>query len=125
MPPDETETPNPNFVPVQVAVTKRLRKELDATLQTLKEESTIPKGLMVASGVQHRDFSGDQEAPPPKRNSRERSIAITKIQEAIMWLGMDLKAMHEEGTPGTDNPYPKSYDPSSPVIEKTADRLKL
>jgi len=28
--------------------------------------------------------------------SRERSIAITKLQETIMWLGMDLKRLGEE-----------------------------
>jgi hypothetical protein len=56
----------------------------------------------------------------PTRKSRERSIAITKIQEAIMWLGMDLKDIGE-----TPSPYPHSYDPTSPVIEPTADNLKL
>lgn len=52
-------------------------------------------------------------------NSRERSLAITKLQESIMWLGMDLKRL------GAPNPYPHSYDPSSPVVEPTADGLKL
>ena len=41
-----------------------------------------------------------------------------------MWLGMDLKAMREEGL-HTESPYPSSYDPLSPVIEPTADNLKL
>ena len=50
---------------------------------------------------------------------RESSIAITKIQEAIMWLGMDLKRM------GNPNPYPESYNPESSVVEPTADGLKL
>jgi hypothetical protein len=27
--------------------------------------------------------------------SRERSLAITKLQEAIMWIGMDLKRLNE------------------------------
>lgn len=56
------------------------------------------------------------KASPP---SRERALSITKIQEAIMWLGMDLKRL------GGPNPYPHSYDPSSPVVEPTADNLKL
>lgn len=51
--------------------------------------------------------------------SRERSISIEKLQEAIMWLGMDLK---ERGTP---NPYPNSYDPTNAVVDPTADGLKL
>ena len=43
-----------------------------------------------------------------------------------MWLGMDLKAINEENpSPETANPYPQSYNPASPVIEPTADGLKL
>ena len=85
--------------------TKQLRKDLDEVLQRLKE------------------FTGELNSPPipteSQRKSRERSLAITKIQEAIMWLGMDLKAQN------TPNPYPQSYNPESPVIEPTADGLKL
>lgn len=51
--------------------------------------------------------------------TRERALAVTKIQEAIMWLGMDLKRLKEP------NPYPQSYDPGSTVVEQTADNLKL
>ena len=52
--------------------------------------------------------------------SRERSLAITKLQEAVMWLGMDLKRL------GNENPYPSSKDPSTgDKIEPTADGLKL
>ena len=36
---------------------------------------------------------------------REVSICITKLQEAVMWLGMDLKRI------GETNPYPNSKDP--------------
>ena len=70
---------------------KTFRRDLDVTLQLLK-------------------------ATPP---SRERALAITKIQEAIMWLGMDLKRL------GAPNPYPESYNPENPVVEPTADNLKL
>lgn len=53
-------------------------------------------------------------------NSRERSLAITKLQEGVMWLGMDLKRL------GEANPYPSSKDPSTGTkIEPTADNLKL
>jgi hypothetical protein len=52
--------------------------------------------------------------------SRERSLAITKLQEGIMWLGMDLKRLNEP------NPYPSSKDPSTgSKIEPTADGLKM
>lgn len=75
----------------EVKYDKQLRKDLDASLQNLKQLSP----------------------------SRERSLAITKVQEAIMWLGMDLKRLNEP------NPYPHSYNPTSPVVEPTADNLKL
>jgi hypothetical protein len=90
----------PDQIDQAVAETKQFRKDLDSVLQRLKLAS-IPGG------------------PHPCRASRERSLAVTKIQEAIMWLGMDLKDI------GEANPYPHSYNPESPVIAPTADGLKL
>ena len=86
-----------------MAQTKQLRKDLDDVLQSLKKASApcCPPGQFV-------------------RSSRERSIAITKLQEVIMWLGMDLKDIGE-----TPNPYPQSYNPESPIVEPTADGIKL
>lgn len=60
-----------------------------------------------------------QKIKSDSRTSRERSIVITKLQEAIMWLGMDLKAL------GEDNPYPNSYDKTNEIVDKTTDGLKL
>lgn len=94
----------------EVAQTKMYRYRLDSVLQDLKEDSDRNR------------VNSDTRCV---RSSRERALAITKIQEAIMWLGMDLKAMREEGFPGCDNPYPESYNPKSGVIEPTADNLKL
>ena len=50
---------------------------------------------------------------------RETSIVITKLQEAVMWLGMDLKRLNQP------DPYPESKNPNSMRIEPTADNLKL
>ena len=51
---------------------------------------------------------------------REVSICIIKLQEAVMWLGMDLKRI------GDINPYPNSKDPSTGTkIDPTADNLKF
>ena len=75
----------------EVIADKTARVAIDAQIQTVK-------------------------ALPP---SRERSISITKLQEAVMWLGMDLKRLNEP------NPYPNSKDPSNTKIEPTADGLKL
>lgn len=74
-----------------IIANKELRRDIDALLQKLK-------------------------ALPP---SRERALAITKLQEGIMWLGMDLKRLNEP------TPYPTSYDPSTTKVEPTADGLKL
>lgn len=97
------ETPT---VPPHVAATKSHRQSLDKVLQELRKDSD-------------RDFTGERAPDHPVRSSRERSLAITKIQEAIMWLGMDLKGLAEP------NPYPESYNPQSAKIEPTADGLKL
>lgn len=75
----------------EVISNKELRVGLDKHLQTLKD---LPK-------------------------SRERSLAITKLQESVMWLGMDLKRLNEV------NPYPDSYDPTNTKIAPTADNLKM
>lgn len=76
----------------EVMANKRLRQEIDVKIQEVKE---LPC-------------------------SRERSLCITKLQEAVMWLGMDLKRL------GGPNPYPSSKDPSTGTkIEPTADGLKL
>lgn len=76
----------------EVVANKQLRKEIDEKIQEIKK------------------------LPP----SRERSLAITKLQEGVMWLGMDLKRLNET------NPYPSSKDPSTgDKIEPTADGVKL
>lgn len=74
-----------------ITADKQLRKDLDQSLQNLKE----------------------------LKPSRERALAKTKLQEAIMWLGMDLKRLHEP------NPYPNSYNPENTIVDPTADGLTL
>lgn len=76
----------------EVPAIKRLRKKIDDTIQEVKTLDPC----------------------------KEVSIAITKLQEAVMWLGMDLKPLNQP------NPYPSSKDPSTgTVIEPTADDLKF
>lgn len=98
----------------QVRDSKQFRKDLDAVLQRLKDSSS-----------RIYDPVKDAEGDIVRRPSRERSLAITKIEEAIMWLGMDLKAISEANPGVCENPYPQSKNPDSPVVEKTADGLKL
>lgn len=75
----------------EVIINKELRRDIDAQIQKVKE---LP-------------------------SSRERSLSIIKLQEAVMWLGMDLKRLNEA------NPYPHSKDPSNTKIDPTADGCKL
>ena len=77
-----------------IKIDKEWRVELDGVLQRMKSNDFV-------------------------RKSRERSLAITKLEECIMWLGMDLKAI------GTPNPYPNSYKPENNIVDPTADGLKL
>lgn len=74
------------------------RKDLDYVLQIVKDGSDC-----------------NSSVPP----SKERSLTITKIQEAIMWLGMELKRL------GNENPYPNSYKPENAIVDPTADNLEL
>lgn len=81
----------PSISPDEVIADKQLRVALDNELQRLKSLSP----------------------------SRERALCRTKIEEAVMWLGMDLKRL------GTPNPYPNSKDPTNTKVDPTADGLKL
>lgn len=49
--------------------------------------------------------------------SRETNLVITKLQEAIMWMGMNLKRL------GNPNPYPNSRNTNNTKVDKTADGL--
>lgn len=86
---------SPIDVDMEVKATKGLRLQLDGALQNLRAVAIT-------------------------RSSRERSLAITKLQEAIMWLGMDLKAMF-----GGVSCYKEGYNPESSVVEPTADGLRM
>lgn len=80
---------------------------------------------IVAVKELRRDIDAQIQKVKCLRPSRERALVITKLQEGVMWLGMDLKRINEE-TPGSSpNPYPNSKDPSNTKIEPTADNLKL
>lgn len=97
--------------------TKTFRRDIDGIIQRIRNVTTLDPN--------NQGPDGKPAQPIGYRASRERSIAITKLQEAVMWLGMDLKALAEENPGLLANPYPSSKDPSSPKIEPTADGLKL
>lgn len=84
----------------RITEVKALRRDVDAITQRVK---SLPDG----------------------GQSRESSIVVTKLQEATMWLGMELKAINDACPGASPNPYPNSKDPSNTKIEPTADGLKL
>lgn len=100
-----------------VADTKTFRRDIDAIIQRVKNVTTLDPSVTGPDG--------EPAQPMGYRASRERALAITKLQEAVMWLGMDLKAIGEEHPELVANPYPSSKDPSTVTIEPTADGLKL
>lgn len=97
-----------------ITVDKELRRDTDAIIQRLKTEA----------GYGGKSYVTDSNGPN-WRPSPEREEAIKKLKEAVMWLGMDLKAINDENPGAVADPYPNSKDPSNTVIDKTADGLKL
>ncbi len=76
----------------EVVSNKQLRKDMDEIIQRIK---ALPE-------------------------SRERNLSITKLQESVMWLGMDLKRL------GETSPYPSSKNPETGTkIKPTAENMKL
>lgn len=84
----------------EIAEIKGLRRDIDALIQRVK---ALP-------------------------GSAEKTLSYRRLQEGVMWLGMELKRIAEtpEGAAvSAPTPYPDSKNPDSPVIHPTADGLKL
>lgn len=98
--------PTPQERDFLVQEAKQERKDLDEVLQRMKSQ------------VENLEASGES-----CKNHREaianQILSVRDAESAIMRLGMVLKNV------GNPNPYPTSYDPSSPRVEPTADGLKL
>lgn len=89
------------------------------------EAEAAVRGEIVANKELRRDLDVQIQKVKLLPKSHERALCITKLQEAVMWLGMDLKRINEENPGAQENPYPNSKDPSNLKIEPTADGLKL
>jgi len=75
----------------QIIQTKQLRKDIDDVIQGIR---ALPLG-------------------------KESALALTKCQEGLMWLGMNLKQL------GNPNPYPNSRDTSNTTVDPTSEGLKI
>lgn len=88
--------PSKEYIDNEIVAIKALRRDIDLEIQRVK--------AMGGTG--------------------ERALVITKLQEAVMWLGMDLKRINDTFGVGA-NPYPDSKNPANTIINPTADGLKL
>jgi len=91
------------------ALVKGFRQCLDSTLQSLK--STKAQITTRTAPCEFEDLS---------EVIAQFTLAQRDLESSIMRLGMVLKNIG-----ATPNLYPQPYTPASPVIEKTADGIKL
>ncbi len=87
--------------------------------QTPEQAKAAVDALIVSDKELRRDLDAQLQKLKSLQGSREHNLAITKLQECIMWLGMSLKSLNDT------RPYPSSYDPTNTKVEPTADGLKL
>lgn len=113
-----------------IILDKELRCDIDAIIQRLKNATMSPivpempiSDPPTQEQMEEWNRRGEDTART-HRYSEERKDAIKSLQLAVMWLGMDLKAINDESG-GAENPYPNSKDPSNTKIDPTADGLKL
>ena len=90
-----------------IRTAKEFRKRADDLLQDMKRHRTE---LLVSPDISKHDH-GETIA--------QHVLSTRDLESSIMRQGMVLKNI------GADNPYPQSYNPDSPVVEPTADGLKL
>lgn len=82
-----------------IILDKELRRDIDAIIQRLKTDMFNP---------------ADHAAQ--RRSSRERSLAVTKLQEARHWLGEDLAELN------APYPYPKGNDLTTTEVDPPSDK---
>lgn len=112
-----------------VAASKTFRKKLDDILQEMKEHlKKMIRDTRISELLDDPKSEKDSEGYCvlfyDNKDSCDEAIAqhtlsIRDLESAIMRQGMTLKYV------GNPDPYPQSRNPESPVVEPTADGLKL
>lgn len=97
-----------------IAAAKTFRKEADDLLQRMKAHAGVLKSPNALPDT-------TAEASPLDKGEviAQHILSIRDLESCIMRQGMALKYI------GNPDPYPNSKDPSSPVVEPTADGLKM
>lgn len=99
-----------------IAKAKTFRKEADELLQRMKEHKLeLLKRMGEGPNIKpHGELFEDIN-----ETVAQHILSIRDLESCIMRQGMALKYI------GAPNPYPESKNPESPVVEKTADGLKM
>lgn len=90
-----------------IAAAKQFRKDADELLQRMKDHHK-QCSIATVDGAED-DIEVD----------RHQQLSIEALENCIMRQGMALKYI------GNPDPYPESRNPESPVVEPTADGLKM
>ena len=116
----------------EVAQSKAWRKGIDLLQTKFVELGGFPRGevLNLASEIEQSSQKSEPLAICVERLRHACGAPTDRLKrvylsEATMWLGVNLEIIDEANPGSAPNPYPNSKDPSSPVIEKTADGLKF
>lgn len=102
-----------------IATAKQFRKDADELLQRMKTHRAellkrAGEGKGTVTIQPHGELFDDiSEA------IAQHTLSIRDLESTIMRQGMALKYI------GAPNPYPESKNPESPVVEPTADGLKM
>lgn len=99
-----------------IAAAKTFRRDADEILQRMKEHK---KALCRQSNDPRQHPAAKDISDDLSEVIAQHTLAIRDLESCIMRLGMSLKYI------GNPNPYPESYNPASPVVEPTADDLKM
>ncbi len=91
----------------------------------MKTEREVIESNIIAVKELRRDIDANIQRVRALIQSRETALVITKLQEGVMWLGMELKRINDAAPGAVENPYPNSKDPSNTKIDPTADGLKF
>lgn len=105
-----------------IAASKTFRKEADELLQRMKAHKKVLCNFNTSEKLLQSNAAQTQGEPELIDSSEviaQHILSIRDLESCIMRQGMALKYI------GTPNPYPTSKDPSSTIVEPTADGLKL
>jgi hypothetical protein len=97
-----------------IAAAKTFRKDADELLQRMKKH----RYFLSEEGVDD-NLCAEDGGYDAVELLDQNQLSIHDLEACIMRQGMVLKCI------GNPDPYPESRNPESPVVEPTADSLKL